>query len=236
MPGPHDTIEFWLKVVGVIGALFALSLTWRTHAERATFEMIDRLYTLCHTLEGHALRDWYLAHLFCVGTTEYESAKKSIKESIQKRVEKEPGLAAEYLVKEKLFATHVFISYEQVFYQYRNTTRGLHHRRRRFLRGVLSYFTDRLISQNPRLLALSQMDPSGVSLHLEYESSQYLKNRIQKLQLAPVVDQEGPFKVTLEAASPDKNLCHSSTSLRAGSSDSPSASLRISAAGSHSPQ
>jgi hypothetical protein len=41
MPPHHEVTEFWLKVVGVFVALIALTITWRTHAERATFEMID---------------------------------------------------------------------------------------------------------------------------------------------------------------------------------------------------
>lgn len=44
MPIHAEAYEFWIKVLGVIGALAALTLTWRTHAERATFDMIDRMY------------------------------------------------------------------------------------------------------------------------------------------------------------------------------------------------
>jgi hypothetical protein len=125
----HPEVEFWLKVVGGIGVLIALTLTWRTHTERATFDMIDRLYTLCHALETHALRNWYLAHLFCVGAKEYESVKEHVKELAAR----EPQRVPEFIVKEKLFAIHVFISYEQVFYQWKNTSPVLHRRRRRFL-------------------------------------------------------------------------------------------------------
>jgi hypothetical protein len=200
LPTPSE-IEFGVKIFGVIGALAALTLTWRTHAERATFDMIDRLYTLCHALEAHALRDWYLAHRFCTGTKEYESVKEHIKE----QAAKEPERRSEVIVKEKLFAIHVFISYEQVFYQWKNTSPVLHRRRRRFLRDVLSYFTDRLIGKNPRLIALLRTDPSGESLHLEQLSMQYLKKRIKKgacQHANTVVDQEGPFgKAELERQS-----------------------------------
>jgi hypothetical protein len=186
----HPEVEFWLKVVGGIGVLIALTLTWRTHTERATFDMIDRLYTLCHALETHALRDWYLAHLFCVGAKEYESVKEHVKELAAR----EPQRVPEFIVKEKLFAIHVFISYEQVFYQWKNTSPVLHRRRRRFLRDVLSYFAERLILGNPRLLALLQMDPRGESLHLEQVSAQYLNKQMIAARCETVIDRQGPFE------------------------------------------
>jgi hypothetical protein len=188
----RNDIEFWLKVLGVIGGLFALILTWRTHAERATFEMIDRLYSLCHVLENHALANWHMAHLFCIskdrskgeGKDEYEC----FKERIKNQVDGNEKMRSELMVKEKLFAIHIFIVYEQVYYQWKNTSRFLHRRRRKFLKEMLSYFTDRLL-RNPRLVAFLQEDKDGRSLHLEAESKRYIDEKM----MGVMGDSAGPF-------------------------------------------
>ena len=179
----RDDIEFWLKVLAVIGGLGALLLTWRTHAQRATFEMIDRLYSLCHVLESHALATWQLTHLFCIGKEEYEWVKGRIAQGIAGNA----NLCSELIVKEKLYAIHIFVVYEQVFYQWKNTSRFLF-RRRQFLKEMLSYFTDRLL-QNPRLVAFLQADEQGTSLHLERTSREYIDERIK----GKSGDTVGPF-------------------------------------------
>jgi hypothetical protein len=176
-------IEFWLKLLGVIGALGALALTWRTHAQRATFEMIDRLYSSCHVLVGHALTTWQLAHLFCIGQEEYQR----VKERIRNQVAGDETRCSELIVKEKLYAIHVFVVYEQIYYQWWHTS-GFLSKRREFLHDMLSYFTDRLL-QNPRLVYFLQADKDGVSLHLERTSKKYIDERING---APC-DSEGPF-------------------------------------------
>jgi hypothetical protein len=191
VPLHHEAIEFWLKVFSVPAALIALIVTWRTHADRATFEMIDRLYTLCHALEAHALREWYLAHLFCVGEQEYGLVRARIRQ----QAAAEPARCPEFLIKEKLFAIHVFIIYEQIYYQRKYTTRFLHRRRFDFLVEMLSYFTDRVL-QNPRLIAFLRADPSGVSLHMEGCSRQFVEDAFQRIAAAGKVapeDREGPF-------------------------------------------
>ena len=192
MPFHHEAIEFWLKVFSVPAALIALVVTWRTHADRTTFEMIDRLYTLCHALEAHALREWYLAHRYCIGPAEYEVVKARIRH----QAAAEPARWPEFLVKEKLFAIHVFIIYEQVYYQWLHTTRRLNPRRHKFLGDMLSYFTDRLL-QNPRLVAFFQADPTGKSLHLEECSRKFVADAIGRIAAASgratPQDPEGPF-------------------------------------------
>ncbi len=196
-------VEFWLKVIGAIGVFFALIMTYRTHAERATFEMIDRLYSLCHTLEAHALRDWYLAHLFCIGVTEYEQVKGRIKQ----QAHGDPSKLAEYLVKEKLYAIHVFVIYEQVYYQWVHSSGPFHRRRRRFLGEILSYFTDRLIT-NPRLLHFVQTDPTGATIHLEQCSKAYLDSAIARAVPAGgkwMVDHEGPFIAGEQKDTPNRS-------------------------------
>jgi len=186
----HPAIEFWLKVFTVLAALVAMVVTWRTHADRTTFEMIDRLYTLCHALEAHALRDWYLAHLYCIGAGEYEVVKARIRHPAAA----EPARWPEFLVKEKLFAIHVFIVYEQIYYQRLHTTRSLNPRRYKFLGDMLSYFTDRLVLQNPRLIAFLQADPTGAGLHLEECSRKFLAEAIAAASGGHTPqDPEGPF-------------------------------------------
>jgi hypothetical protein len=91
----YQIAEFWIKVITLVGAVVALFLTWRTHAERARFEMIDRVYSVCQTLEAHALRDGFLAHLFCIGIEEYQRVKARIRERFT-----DTAAYPEYLVKE----------------------------------------------------------------------------------------------------------------------------------------
>jgi hypothetical protein len=193
-------IEPWLKVVGAVAVIFALLLTWRTHAERTTFEMIDRLYSLCHTLEAHALRDWHLSHLLCIGGEEYEQVKGRIK----LLAHTDPSKLPEYLVKERFFAIHVFVIYEQVYYQWKHSSRIFHRRRRIFLGEMLSYFTDRLII-NPRLLHFVHTDTTGASIHLELCSKAFLDTAIGRLK--PVggklkVDHDGPFAAATQQEKP----------------------------------
>lgn len=76
-------------------------------------------------------------------------------------------------MKEKLFAVHVFIVYEQVLYQLENSAKPLHRKRRKFLREMLDYFTERLLL-NPRLRGFLELDPNGESLHLESKSARKL--------------------------------------------------------------
>ncbi len=186
MPENLAVTEFAIKVIGAIGVIFALLMTWRTHAERATFEMIDRLYTLCHTLESHLLKDWRLAHLFCIGDEDYHRTKQRVAEGLS------PDALHEYQVKEKIFIVHICIIYEQVYYQWDHSSFWLHWRRRAFLAEMLSYFTDRLM-MNPRLLAFLELDPDGTGLHLEKRSRHFLESKRSKLKKSPFIDRTGPF-------------------------------------------
>jgi hypothetical protein len=184
-------IEFWLKLVGGLAALIALAATWRTHSERSTFEMIDKLYTLCHALVAHAMRDPFLSHLFAITNKEYEEVKVAIQNNIKPETP-----ISEYRIKEKLFAIHEFIIFEQVYYQWKNTSWLFHRKRRRFLRDILSYFTDRLLV-NPRLLYFLRSDPKGESLHLERNSKEYLDRVIAERESSLgklLVDEQGPYQ------------------------------------------
>jgi hypothetical protein len=186
----------WLKVIGALSFLGAWFLTWRTHSERATFEMIDRLYTLCHTLQAHLLREWRLSHLFCIGEHDYEQMKTKVAEGL------EPKERSEFLAKEQMFAIHVFVVYEQVFYQWTHSSRWFHRRRRKFLKDMLSYFTERLLL-NPRLQYFLQCDPEGSSLHLEKSSVEFLEkvrtdHKKAKKELDVKTDEIGPFGIAGE--------------------------------------
>src|SRR5580658_8515264 len=123
----NPTADFVIKMAGSVLALTALFLTWRTHSERTTFEMIYRVYSLCHTLENHLLRDWQLSHLFCIRREDYERTKECIRASVN------PLELPQLRVKEQLFAIHVFIIYEQVYYQWLHSSPLFHPHRKRFL-------------------------------------------------------------------------------------------------------
>jgi hypothetical protein len=178
-------VDFTIKVAGSILALTALFLTWRTHSERTTFEMIDRLYSLCHTLENHLLREWQLSHLFCIRKEDYDQTRDAIRSSV------DPAKLTELRIKEELFAVHVFVIYEQVYYQWRHSTYTFHGPRKLFLGEMLYYFTERLL-RNPRLLAMARADRTGVSLHLEKCSMEYFLNSLPKTIDLPS-DPYGPF-------------------------------------------
>jgi hypothetical protein len=203
----RDDFEFWLKVLGGFGVLLAVLLTWWTHAQRATFEMIDKLYSLCHVLVNHALATWQLAHLFYIGEKEYES----VKERIRDRVAGDEKLCSELIVKEKLYAIHTFIVYEQIFYQWKNTS-WLLFRRRKFLKAMLSYFADRLL-QNKRLVFFLQ-DEKQRSLHMELDSKEYIDERIK----GKPVDAEGPFvpcyqAIRSQAGQQQRDVAHAKPNL-----------------------
>ena len=149
------SIDDWLKVGGTVVALLALCVAVASHAQRVTFEMIDRLYSLCHALQAHALRDWYLGPVLHRG--------RGVRAGQGAGPATRPGRAGETLRvsgRGKLFAIHVFVVYEQVYYQLQSTPRWLISRRRKFLWQVLSYFTNQLLI-NPRLLHFFRFGQDG---------------------------------------------------------------------------
>ena len=185
--------KFYFQALAFGVAVVALLLTWLTHAQRSNFDMIDRMYSLCHTLEGHVLKEWRVGHLFAITQAEYESVKRRIE------VHTQDADVDELLVKEKLFAVHIFVVYEQVLYQWKSSSRLHHHRRREFLGEMISYFTDRLLA-NPRLVHLLLEDPEGTSLHLEQASRRRLDAMLRSK--AHLADSKGPF---IRAGSPTQS-------------------------------
>jgi hypothetical protein len=186
LPYPVDW-ELTAKAIAAVGIPIGLILTWWTHSQSSTFEMIDRLYSLCHTLQGHALREWRLSHLYCIGPDLYEQTKQRIAAGTS-----DPLDRVRLSVEEREFAIHILVTYEQVYFQWKHS-RAIS-RRRKFLEPMLSYFVDRLL-RNPRILGLLSTDPSGASFHLEAESVRYLEKRWARA--APVtLDREGPFAAT----------------------------------------
>lgn len=180
------SIDDCLKVGGAIVALGTIWVAWRGHEERAMFDMIDRLYSLCHTLEAHLLTDWQLSHLFAITPGEYERVKKLIQSSVTAENR------AMLKVRERLFAIHVFIVYEQIYYQWRFTRSRLHPDRADFLEAMLRYFTCRLL-KNPRLLAFRTAHPGGHVWHMEPESALYLEKCLPKEDHI-YEDNKGPFE------------------------------------------
>lgn len=191
--GHHDGIEFWVKGAGILFAIGALVIAWLTHAQRSFFDMIDRLYALPQALEANLLREWYLAHLWCVGAEEYARVKGAIRDQIAT----DHAELQVYRIREKLFAIQVFLLYEQVYYQWKSSWRILHPGRHRFLSDILSFFHGRLF-RNPRLAAFLASDPKGTSLHLEPEAMEHIRKEMTKRESdgrdKPVEpDDGGPF-------------------------------------------
>jgi hypothetical protein len=179
--------ELTFKAIAAVGIPIGLILTWWTHSQRSTFEMIDRLYSLCHTLQGHALREWRLSHLYCIGSDLYDETRNQVQAGIT-----DPQDRIRLSVEEREFAIHILVTYEQVYYQWKHS-RALT-RRRDFLDSMLAYFTDRLL-RNPRIVGLLSTDSTGVSFHLETESMRFLAGRWAR---CPPVrpDLDGPFTPT----------------------------------------
>jgi hypothetical protein len=178
-------IEIYVRVIGTFSVVLALLLNWRTHAERSTYDMIDKLYSLCHTLESHLLKEWYLSHLFCIDDDEYYKTKATIMQKVKdEQIE-------ELQIKEKLFAIHIFIVYEQVLYQKKHSSFWFNRKRSLFLEEMLKYFTDRLL-QNPRLLGLLELNSNNNALHLEKTSMDFLKHRATHFEKTNI-DYVGPF-------------------------------------------
>ena len=77
----------WLPAAGAFATLFAviitMTMTWWTHHQRATFEMVDRMYSLCHTVHAHLMKDWRLMHLFAIGEDAYRTSCARIKVSLK---------------------------------------------------------------------------------------------------------------------------------------------------------
>jgi hypothetical protein len=185
--------DFWLKVAAGLTIVPTLVFAWWTHRQKSTFEMIDKLYSLCHILQNHMLHEWRLSHLFCIGSDIYEQTVQQIGSgSLHERVKAKLG------VEERQFAIHIFVIYEQVFYQQLNSNRWLEKGRERFLADMVSYFTTRLLL-NPRLMAFFASDPTGRTLHLEPAAAENLCIYLRDKSIE--IDSKGPFDVVLPVAS-----------------------------------
>jgi len=182
-----DKILRWLPITSAVATMIALivtmTMTRLANNERATFEMIDKVYSLCHTLHGHLIREWQLIHLFTTTEASYWSSRRHIDGDYNEEQCKQ------WLEKERLLAIHIFIAYEQVYFHYCNTAKYMRGRRR-FLEQMLSYFTERVLN-NPRLKALFQADMTGASLHLEKPSARYLASKLTDSTVD--ADPVGPF-------------------------------------------
>jgi hypothetical protein len=177
------------QVCALIIAAFALIATWRVHAERAMFEMIDRVYATYYTLEGMLLSNWQLSHIFCL-RDEYSEIASKIKNNTEDKEK------CAFLLKERAMIIHILMIYEQIFYQWYNTNKVFHARRGEYLKVVLDYFCHRLL-RNPRILGYVEADTSKsycIQSHLDEPSWNYLQtNVIGDLQPDWPIDRKGPF-------------------------------------------
>jgi hypothetical protein len=176
----------WPASIAAVGILASLFGTWWTHQKRSTFDMIDGIYALCHRLHDQLHRDWCLSHLFCIGEDVYKDVRTRIAEATQAIGKDQDRL----IVRERLFAIQVFIAYEQAYYQWKKSG-VIPTPRKRFMKEMLDYFTDRIL-RNPRLRAYLESDRSGSTLHLEESSAKFLWRQMDR-QPAVRPDEGGPF-------------------------------------------
>lgn len=189
----YEKWDLLLKILAGVALIPTLFFTWWTHRQRSTFDMIDGLYSLCHILQNHMLQEWRLSHLFCIGVDIYETTKREIAAATVQDEDARRRLA----VMERQFAVHIFVIYEQVYFQWMNSSR-IERARRVFLSEMLSYFTDRLL-RNPRLVAYFASNPTGEKLHIEATAAENLHRCYQSQVLQ--ADMSGPFDVKLIASS-----------------------------------
>jgi hypothetical protein len=177
----------WAVAVPLLAVIITMAMTWWTHHQRATFEMIDRMYALCHTIHGHLMNDWRLMHIFTIDKDAYDASCAHITASLAKDNQTDFN---ELLEKERLLAIHLFIAYEQVFFHLEHTSWHLV-QRRSFLKKMLTYFTERVLT-NPRLKwFLETADAECRSLHLEKESALELRTALAQCKVES--DPYGPF-------------------------------------------
>jgi hypothetical protein len=183
--------------VAAIGIIIGFVATVLTHNQRNTFEMIDRVYGQCHALQGRILEEWQLSHMYCIGKLTYANVAKRIEASLHAEPANEQRVRERLQVLERDYAIHIFVVYEQVYFQWKYTP-WYQRKRNRFLREMKDYFTGRVL-QNPRILAYIDSDHTGSSLHLEGESMRHL---LKKLGSATErADYNGPFGPDLRKTS-----------------------------------
>jgi len=198
-------LDLVLRIVTAVTipiAVWSLRTTWRTHLERSTFEMVDRMYSLCHILQDHVQRDWRVAHLHCIGKVPYYRTAAIIKKRCSSGGRNETGVS-DGRIAERQFVIRILMVYEQIYLQWIETDES-HKRRKVFLKAMLDYFVKRLIP-NPRTLAYLDADPCGLTLHMEKDSAEYLTANLRRDGILP--DHMGPFEFdpVLEFHSPPKN-------------------------------
>ena len=184
-----------LRALGVLAipiGIVAFTLSWRAHQERSSFEMVDKMYSLCHLVQDHVQKAWYLAHLHCIDANTYHRTA----ELIRARTREDKDNQAKYRVEERQLAIRILMVYEQIYYQW-NMTPESHRKRRDFLKSMMDYFVERLLP-NPRMLAYMHSDPSGRTLHMEKDSADYLRSKISSTGI--VADHSGPFEFDPSAA------------------------------------
>jgi hypothetical protein len=54
------------KLIDAVAIPLTLGVTWLTHQQRSMFEMVDKMYALCHVLHDHVARNPRVSHLFAI--------------------------------------------------------------------------------------------------------------------------------------------------------------------------
>ena len=182
-------LKIFGAATGVVGLFLALRnqyLTLITHKERATFDMVDKMYSLCYTVQGQLFSNWKLSHLYCIGIDEYQRRVNAIKSTLGDQTEKTSLIQLELNL-----VIQLLVSYEQVYYQWTCTHKRMT-RRRDFLESMLSYYHGRLF-ENPRILSIINDYKATQELHLEPETLSFLLRNL-KLDETSYLDTRGPFQ------------------------------------------
>ena len=174
-PSP-EVADVDIKIVAVLVAVLALLVTWRVHAQRVFFDMIDELYSLPHALEGVLIKVWYLAHLWCIGAEEYNITKSRFKSRSRRHRD-----VSRVACQGEALRNSDFPGFRTTLYQRTVAAAGVHRGRKDFLDQILSFFHDRLFL-NPRLYAFLQADPIGNSLHLERRTREFIKQKMAHIE------------------------------------------------------
>jgi hypothetical protein len=192
---PNDSSKKWLPGVSSILPVVALSLSlfslYSSEMARKDVERVDVIkteYGLFHDLAQLQVQHPNMEHLLTKTGQNYDSDVKLIKASSSLSSEQE---RASLLLEERALAHHIFTSYEETFYLWKQSL-GHDSRRAQLAESDLMYFND-LLCENPRLLWYWNSKDGG-RLAREFApelGDYYLKNVVKDCPTSE--DPVGPF-------------------------------------------
>jgi hypothetical protein len=193
-----DNVVILLALILVVLILILINSYSRRKSfeEESVIQAIKSSYELFHKLSLQIQKHWGLSHLSVVSYDSYIESRTIIntiiREKIIKNVTEEKETLGACKHRERNMIINMLIFYEQIFYLSKNSDSRI--MRKRFLRLLNRYFTERLLL-NPRIVYFVLKNADGADLHIEKESyyylismyKQYLKNN------SIIVDLTGPL-------------------------------------------